>query len=123
MNSNSKNQQRVQKIINPITISIVLMFVAIIYLSGTIGITIKEALGWFLLQSFQECINFDGMFFVTSYSISYLLMIICLVLTMFVIESESDKQYIICSLLGVLAVVVWFGWGMLTFLICGLRAH
>ena len=123
MGDNVEIRNLLLRAINPVSIAVVFLFVLVFITSVRIGIPFDVSFKWLLLPSLQECRNFGGSLFTISFVISYVLMLTTIAFVMLVIESETEKQYVAFSFVGVVTAVAWFAWGVLMFLMCGLRPH
>ena len=123
VSDNVRIQKRLLRAINPVSIAVVFLFVLVVIASVRIGIPFDVSFKWLLLPSLQECRNFGGSLFTISFVISYVLMLTTIAFVMLVIESETEKQYMAFSFLGIVTAVAWFAWGVFIFLLCGLRPH
>ncbi len=118
-----KIQDRLKRAFNPVSIAVMIMLLLVLTVSLRIGIPFEAPVKWLFLPSFQECRNFGGNLFNISFVITYMLMLATTAFIGLVIESETEKQYIAYSVIGVIVTLAWFGWGIIIFLLCGLRPH
>lgn len=111
------------RVLNPVFISLVLVLLIILVVRNAFELTYLELVLRLVMPMRYECDNLGSSIGMIAGWISYFLAFLMLTFYSVVLNSDSQKQYVVGSILGVISTGVWFFWGVIVFVACGIRAH
>ena len=122
VDNNVPNISKFFRVFNPVFLSLVLVLFIILIFRDAFLLPYIELVLRLVVPTMYECDNFGGVGILAG-CISYFLALLVLIFYSVALNYESKKQYIVGSVLGVISTGVWFFWGAIVFLVCGIKAH
>lgn len=112
------------RVFNPVFISwiLILLLPLILILRDAFLISYIELVSRLVFPTMYECSTLGGIGIFAGF-ISYFLALVMFVFYFMALKSKTQNKYITVSILGVFSTIVWFSWGALLFILCGIRAH
>lgn len=112
------------RVFNPVFISwiLILLLPLILILRDAFLISYIELVSRLVFPTMYECSTLGGIGIFAGF-ISYFLALVMFVFYFMTLKSKTQNKYITVSILGVFSTIVWFSWGALLFILCGIRAH
>ena len=117
-------EKKYYRFFNPIFIYLVLIFLLVLFLIYRFSLPLLDSILWLVMPTKDKCHNLSasiGLFW--GAWVSYFLAFFILLFYAVVFNSETKKEYIVGSGLGICFTSAWFFWGTILFLFCGIRAH
>ena len=123
VDNDEPNVSKYFRVFNPVFLSLVIVLFIILIFHDAFLLPYIELVLRLVIPTMYECNNLGGVIGIFAGCISYFLALLVLVFYSVALNCESQKQYVVGSILGVISTGAWFFWGAILFVVCGIRAH
>jgi hypothetical protein len=124
--SSINDESKVSKLfraLNPVFLSLALVLFIVLIFSDSFELPFIELVLRLVMPTRYACHNLGSGIELFAGWVSYFLAFLVLIFYSVAFNCESKKQYVVGSILGVISTGAWFFWGVIIFVICGIRAH
>ncbi|MFT6189248.1 MAG: hypothetical protein ACJAW8_001458 [Oleispira sp.] len=121
--NDESNVSKYFRVFNPVFLSLVLILFIILIFRDAFLLPYMELVLRLVIPTMYECNNLGGGIGIFFGCVSYFLALLVLIFYSVALNCESNKQYVVGSILGVISTGAWFFWGAIIFVLCGIRAH